>query len=587
MPAMPIPADRYVHALLQSLRHAGVRHVVIAPGSRNTPITVAVTAPTSPFRTWLHLDERSAAYFALGLARQVGEPVAVVCTSGTAAANFLPAAVEARLSRVPLILLTADRPPEARDIGAAQTVDQVGLFGSHVKWAVDMPPADEAAARELERYARVTAARAAAVAMEAPRGPVHLNMPFREPLVEAGAEPLLILDGPLVVYQAVAAPSPEVVAHLAETCAGRRGLIVCGPESTGLPAAEVVALASALGWPVIADPLSGLRTGPHDRSDVIDCADVIVRVPEALRALPEVVLRFGAAPTSKPFNQWLAGQAGVRRILVEEGGVATAGWRDPDLQGDEVVSANPRALCEALVAALSSAAAPAGWAALWRAANAAAREAMREAIAGFADTFEGQAVLDLRAALPSGSTLVAGNSMPVRDIDSFFFKTERDVRIVGTRGASGIDGVTSTAVGAAAAGGGPVALLIGDLSFLHDVNGLWPTHRYGLDLTVVLVNNQGGGIFSFLPQRQAVPDRFEAWWGTPHGVDLRHAVALHHGRHAVLDAGDQHAAIGEALGRPGLDVLELRTERDRNVAQHGIVWARASEAVRDALAAHA
>jgi len=585
---MPIPADRYVHALLQSLRHAGVRHIVIAPGSRNTPVTVAVTAPTSPFRTWLHLDERSAAYFALGLARQAGEPVAVLCTSGTAAANFLPAAVEARLSRVPLIFLTADRPPEARDIGAAQTVDQVGLFGSHVKWAVDMPPADEAAARELERYARVTAARAAAVALDAPRGPVHLNMPFREPLVEAGATPPVILDGPLVAHPAEAAPSAEAVAHLAGVCAGRRGLIVCGPESAGLPAAAIVALACVLGWPVVADPLSGLRAGPHDRTDVIDCADVIVRVPEALRALPEVVLRFGAAPTSKPFNQWLAGQAGVRRILVEEGGVATAGWRDPDLQGDVVVPATPRALCEALTAALSSdVTAPGGWAALWRAANAAAREAMRDAIAGFADTFEGQAVLDLRAALPSGSTLVAGNSMPVRDIDSFFFNTESDIRIVGTRGASGIDGVTSTAMGAAAAGRGPVALLIGDLSFLHDVNGLWPAHRYGLDLTIVLVNNQGGGIFSFLPQRQAVPDRFDAWWGTPHGVDLRHAVALHHGRHAVLDAGDQHAAIAEALARPGLDVLELRTERDRNVAQHGIVWARAVEAVRDALAAHA
>ncbi len=585
---MPIPADRYVHALLQSLRHSGVRHIVIAPGSRNTPITVAVTAPTSPFRTWLHLDERSAAYFALGLARQIGEPVAVLCTSGTAAANFLPAAVEARLSRVPLIFLTADRPPEARDIGAAQTVDQVGLFGSHVKWAVDMPPADESAARELERYARVTAARAAAIALEAPRGPVHLNVPFREPLVEAGAAPPVILDGPLVAHPSSAAPSAEVVAHLTEVCAGRRGLIVCGPESAGLPAAAIVALADALDWPVVADPLSGLRAGPHDRSNVIDCADIIVRVPEALRALPEVVLRFGAAPTSKPFNQWLSGQMGVHRILVEEGGIATAGWRDPDLRGDEVVSASPEALCTALIAALGSgAAAPSGWSALWRAANAAAREAMREAIAGFDDTFEGQAVLDLRAALPSGSTLVAGNSMPVRDIDSFFFNTEDDIRIVGTRGASGIDGVISTAVGAAAVAGGPVALLIGDLSFLHDVNGLWPTHRYGLDLTIVLVNNQGGGIFSFLPQRHALPDRFDTWWGAPHGVDLSHAVALHHGRYAVLDAGDQRDAIAAALARPGLDVLELRTERDRNVAQHGIVWARATEAVRSALAAHA
>ncbi|TAJ16692.1 MAG: 2-succinyl-5-enolpyruvyl-6-hydroxy-3-cyclohexene-1-carboxylic-acid synthase, partial [Dehalococcoidia bacterium] len=331
----------------------------------------------------------------------------------------------------------------------------------------------------------------------------------------------------------------------------------------------------------------GLRAGSHDRTNVIDCADIIVRVPETLRALPEVVLRFGAAPTSKPFNQWLAAQPGVHRILVEEGGIATAGWRDPDLQGDEVVPATPRALCAALAEAVLPTAAPDGWAALWRATNAAARDAMRTAIAEFSDTFEGQPVLDLRAALPAGSTLVAGNSMPVRDIDSFFFNTETSIRIVGTRGASGIDGVTSTAVGAAAAGDGPVALMIGDLSFLHDVNGLWPVHRYGLNLTIVLVNNEGGGIFSFLPQRQAVPDRFDAWWGTPHGVDLRHAVALHHGRHAILDAGDQRGTIAAALARPGLDVLELRTERDRNVAQHNIVWTRATEAVRSALAAHA
>ncbi|MDP2327942.1 MAG: 2-succinyl-5-enolpyruvyl-6-hydroxy-3-cyclohexene-1-carboxylic-acid synthase, partial [Dehalococcoidia bacterium] len=400
---MALPADQYVRALLQSLWHGGVRHAVVSPGSRNTPLTNALTAPGSPFRLWLHLDERSAGYFALGLARQVGEPVMVLCTSGTAAANYLPAAVEARISRIPLVILTADRPPEARDVGASQTVDQVGLFGSHVKWAQDMPVADASAIDELVRYARTAGARAASVATEVPAGPVHLNVPFREPLLEAGTPPPILEETP-VARQPVAAPAPDAatVARLAEVVAGRRGVIVCGPESAGLPAAEIVALAAALGWPVVADPLSGLRTGGHDQSAVIDSVDAIIREPLfASAAAPQVVLRFGAAPTCKPFNTWLAAQRGVLRLLVDPAAGGTSGWRDPDLQSDEAVSVDPAALCTALTAS-RPAPAPAGWLALWRTTNAAARAAMREAIAALDEPFEGRAVLDLAAALPDG-----------------------------------------------------------------------------------------------------------------------------------------------------------------------------------------
>ncbi len=583
---MALPADRTVRALLQSLWHGGVRHVVVSPGSRNTPLTAALTAPGSPFRLWLQFDERSAGYFALGIARQLGEPVAIACTSGTAAANYLPAAVEARLSRVPLVILTADRPPEARDVGASQTVDQVGLFGSHVKWALDMPVADAGAIEELVRSARTAGARAASVAREAPAGPVHLNVPFREPLLDADP-PLPVLEETPVARTPARAPQPDAdaVARLAGDLGGRRGLIVCGPESAGLPAREIVALAAALGWPVVADPLSGLRTGGHDLSVVVDSVDAIVREPMfAAAAAPEAVIRFGAAPTCKPFNTWLAALPGVRRILVDPAGGGTSGWRDPDLQSEEALAADPAALCLTLAEAVTTPP-PAGWLPLWQAANAAARAALREAVETLDEPFEGRPVVDLASALPDGATLVAGNSMPVRDIDSFFANTPRAVRIVGTRGASGIDGVVSSAAGAAAASGGPVALLVGDLSFLHDVNGLWPVARYDLNLTVVLVNNNGGGIFHFLPQRAAVPDRFEDWWGTPHGLDLRHAVALHRGRHALLEAGDQREAIAAALARPGLDVLELRTERDRNVALHRTVWERAATAVRDSVSA--
>ena len=597
MQRMAQPADRTVHALLQSLYRNGVRHVVIAPGSRNTPIIIAATAPGSPFKVWLHLDERSAGYFALGIARQTGEPVAVTCTSGTAVANLLPAVVEARLSRVPLILLTADRPPEARDIGASQTVDQVGIFSGHVKWAVDLPAADAAAIADLERYAAVAGARAAAVACEVPAGPVHLNVPLREPLVDADSEELPFdLGAPEVLRApaAPAAPTPSDIARVASAVSGRRGAIICGPESSGLPASAITSLAAILGWPIIADPLSGLRAGHHSLDSVIDRVDVLAREQAFTGpATPEVTIRFGAAPTSKPLNQWLTqlsgnpGLSDATQIIVDPAVASDGGWRDPDLRSALAVAADPGAFCSTLLEALDgrSTARP-EWLALWRDGNAAARLALDEALAGLDEPFEGQAVVDLARALPEGSTLVAGNSMPVRDIDSFFPNIDRAVRIVGTRGASGIDGVTSSAAGAAAvASGGPVALLIGDLSFLHDINGLWPVRRHGLNLTVVLVNNDGGGIFSFLPQRTSMPARFEEWWGTPHGLDLRHAVALHGGRHAALEAGAARAMIGDALQVPGLDVLELRTDRDRNVALHQQVWAHATQAVRHAVVA--
>lgn len=592
---MPRASDRAARALVAALVRQGVRHAVIAPGSRNTPLTLALTAPGTPIRSWLHLDERSAAYFALGIARQLDEPVAVVCTSGTAAANFVPAAVEGRLSRIPVIFLTADRPPELRDVGAPQTVDQVGLFGTHVKQAVDLPSADEPSADEgagtpIERYVSATVARLVAVALEAPAGPVHVNVPFREPLLDAVTESMPFdpgVPGVEVMRRRPGQPSQEAIERIVGEIGGRRGLIVCGPESPPLPAGAIVALARTLGWPVVADPLSGLRTGTHAMDLVIDTADTLAREPAFLaQAAPEVVVRLGASPTSKPLNQWLASLGGAAQILVDPGAPGASGWRDPDLRADLAVAADPAATCAALLDALpSNAAVEASWADRWCEANGAAATALREAIEAIDEPFEGRLAMNFAGALPDGATLVAGNSMPVRDVDSFFPVTARDIRLAGTRGASGIDGVTSTAAGAAAVAAGPVVLFTGDLSFIHDINGLWPVGRYELNLTVVLANNDGGGIFHFLPQRTEAPERFEEWWGTPHGLDLRHAVELHRGRHGVLGAGDASEAIRAAVERPGLDVLELRTERDRNVELHRRVWEHAAGAVRATLAA--
>ena len=590
-------AYRLVGALVRQLRESGMRHAVIAPGSRSTPLVLALDR-IEGIRSWLHLDERAAAYFALGLARQLREPVAIVTTSGTAAANIHPAIAEASLSRVPLIALTADRPPELRDTGANQTIEQHGLYGRHVRWFAELPVADGSTA--LEAYARRSAARAVAVASGPPAGPVQLNIPLREPLIEPGWE--AALDASTAPAVAVSAPprrdAAEAAATLLEAADGRRGLIVCGPANGDLPARAIADLAAALGWPVLADPLSGLRAGTHPLTHVVETYDVLLRSPHFAASIeaPEVVLRLGAAPTSKPLAQYLAGLQGVPQLAVDVPG----GWRDPDANATAMLQADPAALCEAAVAALAArrpgafrgtaddparsaarTAPDSAWLDRWTGANSAVRRALAEAIADLDEPFEGLPPAVLAAALPDGATLVAGNSMPVRDLDSFFPATSRRIRIAGTRGASGIDGVVSTAVGAAAAGEGPVAVLVGDLSFLHDLNGLWPLRQHGLSLLVLLVNNDGGGIFHFLPQREQAAGQFEDWFGTPHGLDFEGAIRTFGGRLLRPALGEWHEAVGGALATPGLTVLELRTERERNVELHRELWARADTALRE------
>ena len=588
-----------MRTLVAQLRASGVAHAVVAPGSRSTPLALGI-ARARGITAWLQLDERSAGYFALGLARQLRAPVALVCTSGTAAANFAPAVIEAFLSRVPLVVLTADRPPELRDVGANQTIDQRALYGTHVKWAIELPLPDAAPA--VQRQAGAAAARAVAIAVTAPAGPVHLNLPFREPLIEASSARLPGADEPAPVVVAAPAPAPPAAEPLAAWVAaasGRRGLIVCGPEAYGLPAEAITELAAELGWPVLADALSGLRAGRHRLGHIIDAYDPLLRSPAfAAAARPELVLRFGAAPTGRPLTEFLA-RSGATHSVVD----APGGWRDPDALASAVLHADPERWCRAAVAALRARrpaafsglagdaartnpqANDSAWLGLWQRANAAARDALRTAVDALAEPFEGSAPQALARVLPDGATLVVGNSMPVRDVDAFFPALARDIRLVGTRGASGIDGVVSTAVGAAAARGGPVALLIGDLSFLHDLNGLWALRRHALSLTVLLVNNNGGGIFHFLPQAEAAtPDEFEQWFGTPHGLDFRHAVALHGGHYELLEGTRWDARLAAALARPGLSVLELRTERHRNVELHRQVWPQVARAADAALA---
>ena len=510
----------------------GLTDAVVCPGSRSTPLTLALAADER-VRTQVHHDERSGSFLALGLAATSGRPVLVVTTSGTAVVQLHAAAVEADLAGVPLILCTADRPPELRDVAAPQTVDQTHLFGRSLRYFTDPGVADPSQSGTW----RSLGARVWAEATAEWPGPVQLNLPFREPLVgDAGALPPGRGTGPWHTRLRAVRSAPVLDTALTSA----RGIVIAG-RGTADPDA-LAAFADRVGWPVLADPASGCAAAGR-----IDAFDAIVRTGFADRARPEVVIRSGGMPASKVLGQWLD------RVGPEEIVIAPAGWwPDPSHRAAVMIDTVP---------ALADDHEPvAEWLQAWQAAAVAAAEAIDETLAGEPLSEPGVA-RHLTRTLPPGSVLVASSSMPVRDVE-WFGVARRDVRIVANRGANGIDGVVSTAVGAASTGA-KTTLLIGDVAFLHDSNGLLGLADRGVDLTVVVLDNDGGGIFSFLPQRTSVPiDRFERFFGTPHGLDL---VALARAYGVEATTVDTIAALD---WKPGVRVLVVPTDRDANVALH-------------------
>jgi 2-succinyl-5-enolpyruvyl-6-hydroxy-3-cyclohexene-1-carboxylate synthase len=593
----PTPSTRTtpaapVRALVEELVRSGVRHAVVCPGSRSTPVALAL-ALEPRIRTFVHIDERAAAFFALGLAKATRRAVAVLATSGTAVANFTPAVVEAREGRTPLVVLTADRPPELRDRGAPQTIDQDHLYGRQVKWYAELPAPEESAASDvLERHLRGVVDRAVAIALDQPAGPVHLNLPYREPLVpagdlRAGQTPDAPGTGAGAFVGVVAGQRRLASGSLDELAArvrlAERGLIVCGPIDRPGLAPAIARLAAAGGFPILADGLANIRLGPHDRSHVVARHDAIVR-SEAFRTAhrPDLVLRFGGTPTSKALLTMLQEDVPAQ-VAVDDGG-----WNEPTVRPVTIVRADPIGLAEDLADRLERRGPPGGgsaWLDAWCAADRLADRAMVEWLATLGEPFEGSPFAEAADALPDGSILIAGNSMPVRDLDAFLPGGTMSLRCLGNRGANGIDGVVSTALGVAAAGVGPVVLVVGDLSFLHDLNALVAARLHGLSATIVLVNNDGGGIFSFLPQASTerpdvgLPELYETLFGTPHGIDVAPIVGALGGEHRLVDPGQLADALRASADRPGVRVLELRTERRRNVELHRACV----EAVRRAL----
>ncbi len=560
-------AATFCAALVDEWARAGLRHAVVCPGSRSTPLALTLAADGRLAVEVVH-DERSAAFLALGIGLATGQPAVVLTTSGTAAAQLHPAVVEAGLSDVPMIVCTADRPPELQDVGAPQTIDQAHLYGRSVRWFAAPEVPDEARAWTW----RPLAARAVTEATSGRPGPVHLNLGFRDPLVGVpGDLPPGRDDGRAWTVvepagDAVGTAGDDVVAAVSD----RRGVLVAGGPVADPDA--VVALAGALGWPIVATPRADGLWGRGVEAGVISHADALVRVPAFTAERPEVVLRVGEPPASKLLGQWLGGAP----VVAARG---RGRWIDPDGRVAHVVP-------EAALAALGARAQPveAAWRHRWVVAERAAVEALAGAIAAHAEPTEPAIARDVVTALPDGAALVVASSMPVRDVE-WYAEPRPGLRVLSNRGANGIDGVVSTGVGVALATGAPTAVLLGDVAFLHDSNALLGLGDRGVDLTVVVVDNDGGGIFSFLPQAAALePDRFELLFGTPHGVDLPVLVAAHGiGCRVVRTQSEVGAAVAESAGRPGAEVIVVRTDRATNVAVHDELHAAVAATVTAAL----
>jgi 2-succinyl-5-enolpyruvyl-6-hydroxy-3-cyclohexene-1-carboxylate synthase len=559
------PSVALARVLVDELVRCGMTDAVIAPGSRSAALAMALDAEP---RVHLHvrIDERSASFLALGLAKASGRPAAVLCTSGTAAANLHPAVLEAHEARVPLLVLTADRPPELRGTGANQTTDQIKLYGDAVRWFCEVGVPEDVPG--MPAYWRATACRAWAEATGSPAGPVHLNLAMREPLTpEADRTFGEALDGRaggapwVALAPGTVRPDDAVLDELAaELASAERGLLFAGD---GPDAAPLVAVAERLGWPVLAEPTSGARHGAH----AIGTAALLAQA-EAFAAAhqPDLVLRVGRPQLSRPVAA-LAGRGVERQILIDPDGA----WLDPGRALSRIVRGDITATAAGLLERLAPRE-PGEWLAGWRAADARARAAV-DALLDAEGLTEPRVARDVAAAVPPGGTLVVGSSMPIRDLDQVM-APRGDIRVLANRGVSGIDGFVSTAVGIALASGGPTVALCGDLSLLHDANGLLGADA---DLTIVVVNNDGGGIFSFLPQARH-PDGFERVFGTPHGADLSSLAAAYGAAHELVHAPER--LHGKETVNGGVRILEVRTDRAANVALHR----RLRDAVEAALA---
>ena len=564
------PSSAQARVIVDELVRGGVTHAVVAPGSRSAPLALALHAHPD-VAVHVEVDERSAGFLALGIAKVSGVPAPLVCTSGTAAANLHPAVVEAHHARVPLLVLTADRPPELRDTGANQTIDQVGLYGGAVRWRTDLGVAERRPGAVA--YWRSVTARALAEACGRPAGPVHVNLPLRAPLApdddptwvealdgRAGGLPWTARGDDLAVPTATMVN--DVAALIGDT---ERGALVLG--DVAVDAMAVAGFAAVSGWPVLADPHSNARTGDH----VISAADLLLAGERFADAhVPDVVIVVGRPVLSRSVRRWLDAVADL--VLLDADGA----WLDPGRRIGRILRVEPSALLRDVAAAMDTHRTT-HWLAQWQHAERQARTAIAKLLDAGATPSEPRSARDLADTLPAGALLVVASSMPIRDLASVM-RPRGGLRIIGNRGASGIDGFVSTVLGAALVHDGPVVALAGDLSMLHDQNGFLLAGRDAIDAVFVVVNNDGGGIFSLLEYHRA--DGFEELFGTPHGVQFATLATTYGlGYHPLVRASDLAEVVATVTAAGGIHIVEVRTDREDNAALHHLLAAAVADAV--------
>lgn len=565
----------WAQIFVDELARAGLQHVCIAPGSRSTPLTVAF-AEHPAISVYSLLDERGAGFFALGMALTTNRPIALVCTSGTAASNFHPAVTEAFYAQVPLLVLTADRPHEMRHSGSNQTIDQVKMYGDHVRWFVDVTPPEANPPVLMLRSLRTLAARAFAAAKGFPPGPVHLNFPFRKPLEpvpppddQQDRLPPEIRQGrsdnlPLTtITTGNLVPSNEQIDLLtASIRQAARGLIICGPRCSGGEfATAITRLGQAAGYPILADALSGVRFGPHlnDVKGSICGGYETYLQPKVVSTWepPQLILRFGAMPISKHLGQYIAAHSDSRQISISGNGV----WQDDSHTLSHFIWADPAATCQLVTDRLASeqiSARDLSWMRQFEQAEQQAADLFQQKRAE--RFFEGAVLAEVIGLMPPDSMLYVASSLPVRHLDQFAAPQPKRLRIFANRGASGIDGTIGSALGAAAAANQPLVLVIGDLAFYHDMNSLLALQRCPVKATIVLINNNGGGIFHRLPINKFDPP-FTDLFVTPHGLTFEPVVRMFGAEYAAVKAEQEfRQAFQTALASEASHVIEIETD---------------------------
>lgn len=564
------PSNAQAQVIVDELARGGVSHAVVAPGSRSAPLALALHAHPD-VTVHVEIDERSAGFLALGIAKVTGVPAPVVCTSGTATTNLHPAVVEAHHARTPLLVLTADRPPELRDTGANQTIDQARLYGGAVRWQTELGVAERR--HGAVAYWRSVTARALAEACGSPAGPVHVNIGFRAPLAPDGdagwIEPLDGRAGGLPWTSRsddMAIPTATLVNGFAGMVGDtERGALVLG--DVAVDGMAVAGFAAVSGWPVLADPHSNARTGDH----VISTADLLLaRDGFADAHLPDVAVVVGRPVLARSVRRWLDAVADL--VVVDADGA----WLDPGRTAGRILKVEPNALLRDVAAAMDTHRTT-HWLVQWQHAERQARTAIDKLLDARSTPTEPRIARDLADALPSGALLAVASSMPIRDLASVM-RPRGGLRIVGNRGASGIDGFVSTVLGAALVHDGPVVALTGDLSLLHDQNGFLLAGRDAVDAIFVVLNNDGGGIFSLLEYHGV--DGFEQLFGTPHGVQFATLAATYGlGYHPLARASDVGEVVAAATAAGGIHIVEVRTDREDNRAVHRDLAAAVADAV--------